>query len=86
VLLSHGIKAPHSSRQLYKLGKPVSRDQLQPGDLVFFNTNGRGISHVGIYIGDQKFVHASSAGGKVRVDPLDTGYYQRRYVGARRVR
>ncbi len=86
VLISHGIKAPHNSRQLYRLGVPVSRDRLQPGDLVFFNTTGRGISHVGIYIGDQKFVHASSGGGKVRVDRLDAGYYHRRYVGARRVR
>jgi len=85
VLLSHGIRAPHSSRELYKLGTAVSRDQLQAGDLVFFNTRGRGISHVGIYMGDGKFVHASSSGGKVKTDRLDTGYYQRRYVGARRV-
>jgi cell wall-associated NlpC family hydrolase len=85
VLLSHGIRAPHSSRELYKLGTAVSRDQLRAGDLVFFNTRGRGISHVGIYVDDGKFVHASSSGGKVETDRLDTGYYQRQYVGARRV-
>jgi len=85
VLLTHGIKAPHSSRELYKLGTAVSRDQLQAGDLVFFNTRGSGISHVGIYMGDGKFVHASSGGGKVETDQLETGYYQRHYVGARRV-
>ncbi len=49
------------------------------------NTKGRGISHVGVYIGDGKFVHASSAKGRVRVDTLREGYYQRRYVGAKRV-
>ena len=85
VLLTHGIRAPHSSRQLYRLGKGVPVDELRPGDLVFFNTRGRGISHVGIYMGDGKFVHASSSGGKVEVDRLDTGYYQKRLVGARRV-
>jgi len=85
VLITHGIKAPHSSRELYQLGRAVPRDQLQSGDLVFFRTRGRGISHVGIYMGDGKFIHASSSGGKVEVDRLDVGYYQRRYVGARRV-
>ncbi len=85
VLLTHGIRAPHSSRELYKLGVAVPKDQLRAGDLVFFHTRGRGISHVGIYMGDGKFVHASSSGGKVETDRLDTGYYHRRYVGARRV-
>ena len=84
VLDLNGIDAPHNSRALYQLGKAVSRDKLEPGDLVFFNTRGRGISHVGIYIGDSKFIHASSRGGRVRVDSLKEGYYQRRYVGARR--
>jgi len=85
VLNIHGIDAPHNSRALYRLGKPVARKNLRSGDLVFFNTRGRGISHVGIYIGDSKFVHASSGKGWVRVDRLDEGYYARRYVGARRV-
>lgn len=86
VLNTHGISAPHNSRALYRLGKPVARKDLEADDLVFFRTRGRAISHVGIYIGDGKFVHASSSKGRVRVDRLDEGYYQRRYVGARRVR
>jgi cell wall-associated NlpC family hydrolase len=85
VLAMHGINAPHSSRALYKLGRAVSRTELQPGDLVFFNTNGRSISHVGLYVGEGEFIHASSGRGRVRVDTLEKGYYHRRYVGARRV-
>ncbi len=85
VLQNHGIKAPHNSRALYKLGKAIARGNLRSGDLVFFHTRGRGISHVGMYIGNGKFVHASSSKGRVRVDRLDDGYYARRYVGARRV-
>ena len=85
VLNLHGIDAPHNSRALYKIGESVSRAHLQPGDLVFFNTTGRGISHVGIYMGEGKFIHASSKRGRVRVDTLTEGYYDRKYVGARRV-
>jgi len=85
VLNLHGIDAPHNSRELYKLGVPVSKSALEPGDLVFFNTTGRGISHVGMYIGEGKFVHASSRRGQVRVDDVTQGYYDQKYVGARRV-
>jgi len=85
VLQVHGVEAPHNSKALYKLGKPVAREQLQPGDLVFFHTTRPGISHVGIYIGDGKFIHASSRGGEVKLDRLDEGYYHRRFVGAKRV-
>ncbi|MBN1460854.1 MAG: LysM peptidoglycan-binding domain-containing C40 family peptidase [Armatimonadetes bacterium] len=85
VLKVNGIDAPHNSRELYKLGVPVSKANLQAGDLVFFNTNGKGISHVGMYLGEGEFIHASSARGEVRIDKLTEGYYQRRYVGARRV-
>ncbi|MCS7209685.1 MAG: NlpC/P60 family protein [Fimbriimonadales bacterium] len=81
----HGILLPHSASAQYRLGKPVSRSELRPGDLVFFRTRGRRISHVGIYIGDGKFVHASSSRGRVRIDTLDSGYYKQRYVGARRI-
>jgi cell wall-associated NlpC family hydrolase len=86
VLRIQGVIAPHSSRELYKLGRRVTRKELEPGDLVFFRTRGRGISHVGIYMGEGQFVHASSGGGRVQVDSLDSGYYARRLVGARRVR
>jgi cell wall-associated NlpC family hydrolase len=85
VLLTHGIKAPHNAAAMYKLGTAVSRGQLRSGDLVFFHTTRPGISHVGIYLGDGKFVHASSAGGRVQVDRLDQGYYHQRFVGARRL-
>ena len=85
VLRDYGINAPHNSKALYKLGEAVSREELEPGDLVFFHTTRPGISHVGMYIGEGKFVHASSSKGRVRVDRLDTGYYSKRLVGARRV-
>ena len=81
----HGISLPHNSAAQYRVGKPVSRSELRPGDLVFFRTRGSQISHVGIYIGNGKFVHASSARGRVRVDTLTSGYYHQRYVGARRI-
>lgn len=81
----HGISLPHNSAAQYRVGKPVSRSELRPGDLVFFRTRGSRISHVGIYIGNGKFVHASSARGRVRVDTLTSGYYHQRYVGARRI-
>jgi len=85
VLQAHGIRAPHNSRALFQLGKPVSRGELKADDLVFFSTRGRGISHVGIYLGGGKFVHASSGGGRVQVSSLDSGYYAKRFVGARRL-
>ncbi|MDM7460459.1 MAG: C40 family peptidase, partial [bacterium] len=81
----HGIRLPHNSAAQYRVGKPVSRNELRPGDLVFFRTRGNRISHVGIYMGNGKFVHASSARGRVRIDTLNSGYYHQRYVGARRV-
>lgn len=80
-----GIDLPHSASAQFRKGVPVSRDQLKPGDLVFFQTYRRGASHVGIYIGNGKFIHASSARGRVRIDSLNAGYYRQRYLGARRV-
>ena len=62
----------------------VQRDELKPGDLVFFNTLRRTFSHVGIYIGDGKFIHSPRAGGKVRVEDMRMAYWQSRYDGARR--
>jgi len=80
-----GIDLPHSASAQFRQGTPVSREDLRPGDLVFFQTYRRGASHVGIYIGNGKFIHASSARGRVRVDSLDEGYYRQRYLGARRI-
>jgi cell wall-associated NlpC family hydrolase len=68
------------------MGIPVPRSELRPGDLVFFQTNRRGISHVGIYIGDNRFVHAATHGRGVTVDSLGSSYYALRYRGARRVK
>ena len=86
VFARYGVSLPHSSRAQACVGKRVSRNALRPGDLVFFHTYRSGISHVGIYTGDGKFVHAARYGRGVRVDSLNSGYYRTRYRGARRVR
>lgn len=81
-----GVALPHSAAEQFHEGRKVSTDRLKAGDLVFFHTTRRGISHVGIYAGSGRFVHASSGGGRVRVDSLNSGYYRDRLRGARRVR
>ena len=63
---------------------PVDREALQPGDLVFFNTLRRTFSHVGIYVGDHKFIHSPSVGGEVRVDDMRFAYWAKRFTGGRR--
>jgi cell wall-associated NlpC family hydrolase len=63
---------------------PVARNELKPGDLVFFNTMRRAFSHVGIYIGDGRFIHAPATGGEVRVEDMRAAYWTRRFNGARR--
>ncbi len=80
-----GVDIPHSSAAQYSLGTGLSRDELVPGALVFFNTNGSGVSHVGIYMGDNKFINSSSSEG-VSIDSLNSGYWGSRYVGARLVK
>ncbi|MDP1533183.1 MAG: C40 family peptidase [Rubrivivax sp.] len=64
--------------------QPVQREQLEPGDLVFFNTMRRAFSHVGIYIGDGKFIHAPRSGAEVRIEDMRQSYWSKRYNGARR--
>jgi cell wall-associated NlpC family hydrolase len=76
-----GKSLPHSTYALYSLGVPVSRDQLQPGDLVFFD----GLGHAGIYIGGDQFVHAPHSGDVVKISSLNEGWYASGYVGARRI-
>jgi cell wall-associated NlpC family hydrolase len=66
-------------------GQPVDKQDLQPGDLVFFNTLNRAFSHVGIYLGNNQFIHAPSAGRNVRVEDMDMNYWKTRFNGARRV-
>lgn len=80
-----GLYLPHNARQISKSGEIVARNELQPGDLVFFDTMRRAFSHVGIYLGDDKFVHSPRAGGTVRVEDMNDGYWRRRFNGARRV-
>lgn len=80
-----GVTLPRESTAQYKVGTPVSKSKLQAGDLVFFNTLGGGkVSHVGVYVGDGEFAHASSSKG-IRIDKLSSSYYQNRFVGAKRV-
>ena len=76
-----GIELPHYAAAQYGYGSPVARDELQPGDLVFFDN----LAHVGIYIGGDEFVDAPHAGTVVRIDSLSDGWYSNRYVGARRI-
>ncbi len=79
-----GLRVSGSAADIAKLGRPVDRRRLLPGDLVFFNTLNRPLSHVGIYIGDGRFVHApSSASGRVRIDTLGHSYFAPRYETAR---
>lgn len=79
------ISLPRVSFSQFKTGTGISRDQLEPGDLVFFNTDGTGASHVGIYIGDGSFIHSSSGAKKVTISTLSDGFYNSHYLGARRV-
>lgn len=77
-----GIEVPRTAAEQFARARPVGQRALQPGDLVFFKTRGRKISHVGIYVGQRRFVHAPSGGKQVSVDSLDDPYWRRRMVGA----
>jgi len=80
----NGLNLPRSSKEQYKDGIPVRRSQLLRGDLVFFAmSRGRRVSHVGIYAGDDTFIHAPGRGKKVRIDSLSNRYFKTRYVGGR---
>jgi len=80
----NGLNLPHSSRQQYKAGTSINKRNLQKGDLVFFATSrGRKVSHVGIYLGNNQFVHAPGNNKHVRTESLSNTYFRERYVGAR---
>jgi cell wall-associated NlpC family hydrolase len=80
-----GIELPNTARELARLGKKVQRNALQPGDLVFYNTLRRSFSHVGIYLGDNRFIHAPSPGGEVRIEDMGSQYWAARFDGGRRI-
>lgn len=81
-----GLRLPRTTRELIDIeAKAIDRDDLQAGDLVYFNSRGGRVSHIGIYVGENRFVHAPSSGGVVRIDQLNTPYWTKFYVGAKRL-
>ncbi|WP_038210254.1 C40 family peptidase [Xenophilus azovorans] len=82
---SVGKLLPRRAEEQAAATEKIDRSELRPGDLVFFNTMRRAFSHVGIYIGDGKFIHSPRTGAEVRVESMNVSYWQRRFNGARRV-
>jgi len=85
VFASNGVPLPREVREQYVVGQKISLGDVQPGDLVFFETVSRGASHVGVVIGADQFVHAPSSTGVVRVERFTATYWAKRFVGARRI-
>jgi cell wall-associated NlpC family hydrolase len=79
-----GLSIPRNSRDQYKAGDPVLKDDLRDGDLVFFGSSADSINHVGIYVGNGKFVHAPRRGEDIRLSGVDESYFEKRFIGARR--
>lgn len=84
VFARFGLELPHSSKSQNGEGYWIDKSELREGDLVFFNTDGKGISHVGIYVGDGMFAHSANGDGVIKTS-LNDAYYKKRYVSARRV-
>ena len=80
----YGVSTPRNSKEQYNASRKIRKKELEEGDLIFFNTRG-GISHVGVYIGNNKFAHASTSNG-VTISDLDEDYFSRRYVGSGRMK
>lgn len=80
-----GLLLPRRADQQAAATQVIDKKELQPGDLVFFNTMRRSFSHVGIYVGDNKFIHAPRSGAEIRVEDMGVAYWARRFNGARRV-
>lgn len=79
------LRLPRSAWEIWRHGDEIARDTLEPGDLVFFDTMRRPYSHVGVFIGDSKFIHAPAAGGVVRTESLNERYWAKRWNGAKRI-
>jgi cell wall-associated NlpC family hydrolase len=79
------IQLPRTTKAISGVGEPLRQSDLRPGDLVFFDTMRRPYSHVGIYVGERKFVHAPKTGSRIRVENMELNYWKSRYNGARRV-
>jgi cell wall-associated NlpC family hydrolase len=82
---SLGVSLPHNARDISRAGKPVRTADLRPGDLVFYDTLSRAYSHVGIYLGSERFIHAPSSGKRVEIVDMGMDYWRKRYNGARRI-
>ena len=80
-----GLSLPRTAAEMAKTGDKVSKQELMPGDLVFFNTLNRAFSHVGIYLGNSQFLHSPSTGGVVRVESMNVSYWRKRFNGGRRL-
>ncbi|MBI4743029.1 MAG: C40 family peptidase [Betaproteobacteria bacterium] len=78
-----GLKVGGSAADIARKGRAVERNSLRPGDLVFFNTRNAAFSHVGIYIGDERFVHAPKTSGRVRIEQMGNSYFAQRFEAAR---
>ena len=79
-----GVNIPRTSREQYHVGEVVAKDDLQDGDLVFFGTSAESITHVGIYVGDGRFVHAPRRGDDIKISSLAESYFEKKFVGAKR--
>jgi cell wall-associated NlpC family hydrolase len=82
---SSDTELPRTAKEISNSGDKIDTKDLKPGDLVFYNTLRKSFSHVGIYLGDNKFIHSPSAGGKVRIESMDINYWKKRFNGARRI-
>ena len=80
-----GFQLPRSAHEIWKFGKSVERGDLRPGDLVFYNTLKRPYSHIGIYLGGNRFIHSPTSGGRVNIVDMDQRYWAARWNGAKRV-
>ena len=78
-----GVKISGSAADIAHKGRKIGRNELRPGDLVFFNTRNTPFSHVGVYIGGERFIHAPSTNGRVRIDQMSASYYAQRFEAAR---